>query len=218
MENFQSALHAIPFLQHRLPLFRPEQQLSNTVLWAYQTAAEQLGVRLEKADDGYRCFLYDNCIGSVRKTKTDLNSQQAIKICNDKALTKHYLRKAGVAVAADQLVTVEAHQQALSFAQALGFQVVVKPLDARAGEGITTEISNADELMAVQAATSIPGLKFAGVDFFSSSLSDSQQAYVLEVNTQSNIGIHAFPIRGKSRNVAYHVIQYWLANAVLKNT
>lgn len=345
MHNFPSALHAIPFFQQTLAVFKPQQQLSNTVLWAYQTAAEQLGVNHKKDALGHHFFLGSTHIGSMQRTKTDLNSKQAIRICNDKALTKRYLLNAGVSVAVDQLITVAEQQQALSFAVKYGFQIVVKPLDARAGEGITSDLANADQLaaaiahaaqsnrratqvlleqkltgfdlrfiivdgkfvcaasripahvtgdgqhsliqllqrknqerrknphhkryllaesliaarglnpqetpangeilllagpanvhlggetfdvtdligdelkaLAIQAAASIPGLKFAGVDIFSTSLTDPKHAAVLEINTQPNIGIHAFPIRGKSRNVAYHVIQCWLANAALKNS
>lgn len=81
----------------------------------------------------------------IQATIMDSTSALGVEIASDKALTKSLLSSMGIPVA--QGVSVESEHEILQAAELLGYPLVVKPLAANHGRGITSNISNPDELI-----------------------------------------------------------------------
>ncbi len=60
--------------------------------------------------------------------------------------------------------------------------------------------------ISARAVRAIPGLELAGVDIFYDEATD--QAHVIEINSDPGIGGHHFPMIGKSRDVAFAIWQH----------
>lgn len=75
---------------------------------------------------------------------------------------------------------------------------------------ITDIVCDGLKEIAVQAVKAIPGLDTAGVDIITTSLDHSDDAVVIEVNTNANFGIHHYPMFGLPRDPAGALITSFL--------
>lgn len=77
---------------------------------------------------------------------TDATSVIAMRLARDKRLAAQVLAQSGVPVPAQR--TAETVEQAVAFAQVVGYPVVVKPADLDGGKGVAARLENADEVTA----------------------------------------------------------------------
>ncbi len=89
----------------------------------------------------------------IQASMTGQSRVFGVEVAADKAWSKMRLGEGGIAVpeggSADSL------EHALVVAEEIGYPVVVKPLDANHGRGITTEVQNAEELKAAYEAARV---------------------------------------------------------------
>jgi cyanophycin synthetase len=93
-------------------------------------------IRLNK--DSYVQLGYGSQQRRIEATTTSFTSNIAVSLAGDKSATKELLSKAGVPVPMG--MTVSSQEALLEAAAQLGFPLVVKPLDANQGKGVTTDI------------------------------------------------------------------------------
>lgn len=75
-------------------------------------------------------------------------SNEAVKICIDKYLTKKYLKEANVPTPEGALFNSEhSKDEILSYAKELGYPLVVKPVDGSGGKGVIANIRTDQELL-----------------------------------------------------------------------
>src|SRR5690625_4879964 len=75
-------------------------------------------------------------------------SNEAVKICIDKYLTKKYLKEANVPTPEGALFNSEhSKDEILSYAKELGYPLVVKPVDGSGGKGVIANIRTEQELL-----------------------------------------------------------------------
>lgn len=73
----------------------------------------------------------------------DRVSDKAFEICDDKDLTKQYLRKGNVPVPEGKMFGLEySTEEIIQYGLSLGFPLVVKPTDGNAGRGVFANITN----------------------------------------------------------------------------
>ncbi len=89
----------------------------------------------------------------IQASMTGGSSVFGVEVAADKAWTKTRLAEAGIAVPQGQ--SAQTHEDALAAARSIGYPVVVKPLDANHGRGITTNVNDADELEAAYHAARV---------------------------------------------------------------
>jgi cyanophycin synthetase len=80
----------------------------------------------------------------IRATMTSKTSAIAVDIASDKALTNQLLASAGLPVPRSE--TVDTVEDAVSAARAIGFPVVVKPLDGNHGRGVCLDLRGEDDV------------------------------------------------------------------------
>lgn len=81
-------------------------------------------------------------------SKGDKTTDLAYEICNDKHLTKEYLLKAGVPIAQGKRFEEDAdNDDIVSYAESLGFPLVIKPTSANGGKGVISNISNKERFL-----------------------------------------------------------------------
>ncbi|CAN5240343.1 cyanophycin synthetase [soil metagenome] len=80
----------------------------------------------------------------VRATMTSRTSAIAVDVASDKALTNQLLSSAGLPVPRSQ--TVRSENAAADAARALGYPVVVKPLDGNHGRGVSLDLRTEEEV------------------------------------------------------------------------
>ncbi|HEU4564040.1 MAG TPA: cyanophycin synthetase, partial [Gemmatimonadaceae bacterium] len=87
----------------------------------------------------------------IQATMTDYTSAIAVEIAQNKSDTKRVLEGVGLPVPVGEIATSE--DDAIAIAQELGFPVIVKPLDANHGRGISPRIDGEAQLRERWAAT-----------------------------------------------------------------
>ncbi|MBC5635696.1 acylphosphatase [Ornithinibacillus sp. BX22] len=81
------------------------------------------------------------------RTRGDLIPNQAVEIGMDKEKTKHYLKKAGVPTPEGKRFSSEdTNETIISFANSLGYPIVIKPTDGSFGRGVVANITSSGEL------------------------------------------------------------------------
>lgn len=85
----------------------------------------------------------------VFTSRVDADSSIGIRAAGNKQLAAQWLRQAGLPTAEQRLVSSD--QQAVAAAHALGWPLVVKPLDRDRGEGVSVNIRSEDRLLAALA-------------------------------------------------------------------
>ncbi len=88
----------------------------------------------------------------IQATMTDYTSAIAVEIAQNKSDTKRVLEGVGLPVPVGEIATSE--DDAIAIAQELGFPVIVKPLDANHGRGISGRLDDADAVRAAWAQAS----------------------------------------------------------------
>lgn len=79
----------------------------------------------------------------------DKNSNEAVRICNDKALTSGFLQKANIPIPRGKNFSPYTPiKEIVSYAKQLTFPLVVKPTDESSGRGVTTNIQTETQLIA----------------------------------------------------------------------
>lgn len=74
-------------------------------------------------------------------SKGDLVTEEAFDICDDKDLTKQYLREAGVPSPQGKKFTEEAtNEEILAYGNELGYPLVLKPVSANGGKGVFANV------------------------------------------------------------------------------
>ena len=81
----------------------------------------------------------------IQATIMDNTSALGVEIADDKEITKNLLASMGIPV--PKGISAKSEYQALKAAETIGYPVVVKPLVGNHGRGITTNISNEEELI-----------------------------------------------------------------------
>lgn len=78
----------------------------------------------------------------------DKVTQEAFEICNNKDLTKQYLRKLNVPVPEGKVYTKkDTHEEIGNYADEIGYPVVLKPTDGNAGKGVFANIQSREALL-----------------------------------------------------------------------
>lgn len=78
------------------------------------------------------------------RSRGDKVGNKDVRICQDKEITKDYLKKSGVPVPLGAVLNNK--DEMIAFAQEVGFPVVVKPLKGSMGKGVYTNIDSVKEL------------------------------------------------------------------------
>lgn len=91
-------------------------------------------------ESNYKAFYFDDSSGN-------LNSDQAVTICDDKELTNKYLQKANVPIPkGKEFKENQSIEEIISYASTLRYPLVVKPVDGLGGTGVIVNIQNEKEL------------------------------------------------------------------------
>ncbi|WP_347454576.1 sugar-transfer associated ATP-grasp domain-containing protein [Acinetobacter sp. ANC 7454] len=123
--------------------------------WSYATllknACKKNNVEFEKIAEGNFYFKKDGkYIGSVSNMISSLISSTSIHIAKNKKLTNKILSNAGLPVPKQKSFNGDQLDEARSYIINYPGKVVVKPLDAKGGEGISVNVdksSNLDEIL-----------------------------------------------------------------------
>ncbi|MBT2599379.1 acylphosphatase [Oceanobacillus sp. ISL-74] len=81
------------------------------------------------------------------RSRGDKVANKSVKICQDKELTKSYLRKRNVSIPLGKVL--ESDIEIVDYANYIGYPVIVKPLKASMGKGVYTNINSEKELKGV---------------------------------------------------------------------
>ena len=112
---------------------------------AIAEAAGRLDIPVMRLDDAsYIQLGYGALQRRVRATVTCLTPGVAVDVAKDKYLTKDILGRNGIPVPAGSVVA--SRRQALNTACAIGFPVVVKPVDGNQGKGVFLNVGTREEL------------------------------------------------------------------------
>lgn len=83
-------------------------------------------------------------------SKGDKVQESAVSICNDKAKSKKYLQEAGLPVPRGRKFKLGTEEdKIISFANEIGYPVVVKPSNGKLGKNVFTEIKSEKELIRI---------------------------------------------------------------------
>jgi len=98
-------------------------------------------IRLNK--DSYVQLGYGSRQRRIEATTTSSTGNIAVSLAGDKKATKEILEKAGVPVPAG--VTVSSEEELIQAIDEISYPVVIKPLDANQGKGVTTDVCNLEK-------------------------------------------------------------------------
>ncbi len=122
-----------------------EKNLLGPSTAAIVDAAKARGIPVVRLNDQSHLMLGQGHLQRhIQASMTSQTSALGIAIAADKEWTKELLEEAGVRVPSGRSVTTP--DEALEVAEEIGFPVVLKPLDANHGRGITTDVQTADEV------------------------------------------------------------------------
>ncbi|WP_181699834.1 N-acetylglutaminylglutamine synthetase [Chthonobacter albigriseus] len=125
---------------------RPESDLNPYARLIVDEARRRgIGVEVTDAEAGFFRLSYGGRIINCRESLSDLTSAVAMSICDDKAVTRRVMERAGLRVPA-QVETDDPAERA-AFLKEVG-QVVVKPARGEQGRGISVGIDTAEALEA----------------------------------------------------------------------
>lgn len=77
---------------------------------------------------------------------------------------------------------------------------------------VTDSLTDTQIDMAQKAAKSIPGLDICGLDMLVDI--ETGAPTIIEINTKPMIGLHVFPMEGKSRDVVKHIVDYYFPESI----
>lgn len=171
------------------------------------------GVLVEEYIQGeeYRCLVTQNeCVSIVKRVQANVVGDGAstigelIELKNQRRREDPYLHKKPIVVDDDAVRYLRDQGLALSHVPSQGTQVLVRPVgNFSHGADVVecSELVGEDlKLTALAAVRSVPGMNWAGVDIVVSS--ENGFGYVLEVNSNSGIGSHHFPLIGEAKDIA----------------
>ncbi|GFZ96715.1 CapA family protein [Nesterenkonia alkaliphila] len=174
------------------------------------------GVLVEEYIKGveYRCLVtQDECMSVVNRAQAYVvgDGRSTIEqLINDKNKIRRenpYLHKKLIPTDEDTARYLSQQDLRLNSVPEPGIEVFVRPVGNFSQGSDVVECSDtvSEDLKhtAVKAAQAIPGMTWAGVDVVVSS--ESGLAYVLEVNSNSGIGSHHFPMKGEAKDIAERI-------------
>src|SRR5690625_1413642 len=108
----------------------------------YRVIEEEINLKLRfSLDNGKRKHHF-------QLSKGDRVTQEAFDICDDKSLTKKYLKKNNVPVPQGKTFTTNNTKDEIgAYADKLGYPVVLKPTDGNAGRGVFANVQNRESLL-----------------------------------------------------------------------
>lgn len=83
------------------------------------------------------------------RSRGDMVSNEAVRLCQNKEKTKQYLAKRKVPVPLGEVFKIKDRNAIITYAKKIGFPVIVKPVSGSMGKGVFTDIKSADELKEV---------------------------------------------------------------------
>jgi len=183
------------------------QEFSKQNIELVQLNPNSLSIKNGKADFGQIDLLLNREIAQTRAElileladkagiKT-VNSAQATKLCNNKALTTTFLKEAGIPV--PKTVTAFSSDQAMKEAEVLGYPLVIKPLWGSWGR----LLSKADTPEALEAILE-----------HKQALNSPHHSifYLQEYIEKPDRDIRVFVVGGKPVAAMYRVSKHWLTN------
>lgn len=114
----------------------------------WQDSAQRIGARIELLQPGWWQVERDGNKTYVHGERVMLDSAVMLELAGDKGLVYRLLAEAGYPVPASQRFNSDLMAQAESFLRDSNGAVVVKPVNGWAGQGVTVNIRNAEELKA----------------------------------------------------------------------
>jgi cyanophycin synthetase len=147
VELVEALAHGEPFdLEPRLAELRELAQhyAIGTSTASVLAAAQERGIPVQRITEDANLFQLGWGVKQkrIQATVTGDTSSIAVRIASDKQLTKQLLAEAGVPVPHGEVVT--SVEDALRVARRLKGPVVVKPLDANQGKGVTVDVREDD--------------------------------------------------------------------------
>lgn len=89
------------------------------------------------------------------RSRGDMVSNKAVKICSDKSETKKILEKSRVPVPQGKEFDISDHDVMVEYANIIGYPVIIKPIGGSMGRGVFTNINNKEQLIdAIETARS----------------------------------------------------------------
>lgn len=142
----------LPHLEGVIP---DEARRNRTSLYTIALEGWRRGLRLKfytKRDNENKKRLYYSLQSSERihffsESCGDKNTEEALDICDDKSLTYNYLEKANVPIPLGK--NFDCHSSIddiVRYAEKLGYPLVVKPKDGKAGRGVAVNIQDENTL------------------------------------------------------------------------
>lgn len=122
-------------------LNRPKKILEQSgLMWG---AAKKQGVQSALATDGFRVYMRNGAVvGGRQEVSTSVSSDLAEQAQHTKSLVKRYLSAGGVPVPQGRTFSPTAFTDAVQYAEALGWDVVIKPEARTDGRGVFTLIGD----------------------------------------------------------------------------
>lgn len=171
------------------------------------------GVLIEEYVQGeeYRCLVtQDECLSVVKRDQANVVGDGAstigelIEQKNQLRREDPYLHNKSIVVDDDAVMYLHEQGLSLSHVPDQNTQVLVRPVGNFSHGADVVESSEVvgEDLKetALAAVRSIPGMGWAGVDVVVSA--ETGLGYVLEVNSNSGIGSHHFPLVGEAKDIA----------------
>lgn len=193
---------------------------------AYKKNKEKRSVIVERhvKGDDYRVFVVDDKVISVthRKKANIIGDGKStilelIKKKNKERSKNPYLSNHLISEDPNELDHLDEYNYSLDYIPKAGEEVVLRKQSNISVGGdsidVTDEIHPEFREIAIQSVKAIPGIKYAGVDFIAEDITKkpTKVEYVVSEIEFSPAPIAQFPYRGKARDVAGAVMDYYLA-------
>lgn len=195
---------------------RDEPQARKAFARAEEDASGGVLVEEYILGEEYRCLVtQDECMSVVKRAQANVRGDgestiaQLIDQKNRVRRENPYLHKKLIVVDDDAVRYLQDQGLTLQNVPATGEQILVRPVGNFSHGADVVECSDAVGAdlkdTALAAVRSIPGMSWAGIDVVVSN--ETGLGYVLEVNSNSGIGSHHFPLTGEAKNIADRIWQ-----------
>jgi len=138
-----------PYLPHLEPELVKEGFGHKTTSFLIALEAWRRGLTITLYDKSFRKYSVASKerVHFFNKGRIDLTPKTAVEICIDKNKTKEYLKEAGVATPEGRHFGSRAtDEEIVAYGSALGFPIVLKPIDSSRGKGVIVDINDEETL------------------------------------------------------------------------